>query len=166
MQAAGYTQDDEGNWFPWLAESAEPVGDGSSWQIKVREGVLFHDGTELNADAMIANFQAQLADPIISLAVRPSFPTENQVEKIDEYTVQYNLIRPTAHFPANITSQLGMVASPAWIEAAAADTSLDQRPVGTGPFRIDSREQDEVTRLVRNDCCRSYERASALEASC
>ncbi|NIR35253.1 MAG: hypothetical protein GWN79_02955, partial [Actinobacteria bacterium] len=60
--------DQDGNWFPWLAESAEPVGDGSSWQVTLREGITFHDGTPLNADALIAQHTTILNDPIISLA--------------------------------------------------------------------------------------------------
>ena len=142
--------DEDGNWFPFLAESATPIGDGSSWQVKVREGITFHDGTPLNADALIANFETAITDPIISLAIVPSYPAENRYEKIDDLTLQYNLIRPSAHFPINLTSQLGMMASPAWLAAAAEDESLHQEPVGTGPFLFDSRAQDVSTRLVKN----------------
>ena len=143
--------DADGNWFPWLAESATPIGDGSSWQIKVREGILFHDGTELNADALITQFETAINDPIISLAIVPSYPEENQVERIDDYTVQYNLIRPTQHFPVNLSSQLGMIASPTWLEAAAENETLNQEPVGTGPYKLERRTQDASTRLVRNE---------------
>ena len=145
-----FSIDKDGNWFPFLAESAAPVGDGSSWQVTVREGITFHDGTPLNADALIANFEAAITDPIISLAIKPSYPETNRYEKIDDLTLQYNLIRPSAHFPVNLTSQLGMVASPTWLEAAAADDSLNQSPVGTGPFMIESRTQDVSTRMVKN----------------
>ena len=145
-----FSIDKDGNWFPFLAESAIPVGDGSSWQVKLREGITFHDGTPLNADSLIANFEASISDPIVSLAIKPSYPEENRYEKIDDLTLQYNLIRPTAHFPVNLTSQLGMVASQTWLEAAAADRSLNQEPVGTGPFMLESRAQDVSTRLVRN----------------
>ena len=142
--------DAEGNWVPHLAESFTKIGDGSSWQLKLREGIRFHDGTELDADDLIATFEAQLADPIISLALRPSYPTEGAITKIDDYTVQYNPIRAYAHFPQTITSQLGMVTSSEWLAAAAEDEGLNQKPVGTGPFMVDSRTQDEVTVLVKN----------------
>ena len=143
--------DEAGNWFPWLAESFTPVEGTNSWQMKLREGVLFHDGSELDADDIIAQFNAQLADPIISLAVRPSFPPENQIEKIDEYTVQYNLIRQSAHFPVNVASQLGMVVPSEYTEAALADPELNQAPIGTGPYRLVSRVQDDVTIVERFD---------------
>ncbi|MEO0494780.1 MAG: ABC transporter substrate-binding protein, partial [Actinomycetota bacterium] len=137
--------DQDGNWFPNVAESATKIEGTTSWQVKVREGVTYHNGEEMDADDMIATFQAQLADPIISLAVAPSFQPENPIEKIDEYTVQYNLLRDSAHFPANLTSQLGLIPPASYIEAAADDETLNQMPIGQGAFRMVSRVQDDRT---------------------
>ncbi|MGB1650095.1 MAG: ABC transporter substrate-binding protein, partial [Acidimicrobiales bacterium] len=53
-------------------------------------------------------------------------------------------------FPSSLTGQLGAVASPAWLAAALEDPTLDQEPVGTGPFSFDSRTQDSVTKFVKN----------------
>ena len=142
--------DAQGRWIPYLAESFTAVNDGKSWQMKLREGVRFHDGTELDADDAIATFEAQLADPIVSLAVRPFFPSEGRIEKIDDLTVQMNLLHETTFFPQTISSQLGMIAPSEWLARAAEDATLNQMPVGTGPFMIESRTQDEVTVLVRN----------------
>jgi peptide/nickel transport system substrate-binding protein len=143
--------DTEGNWFPFLAESAEPIGDGSTWEVKVREGINFHDGTPLTAEALALNFEATLNDPLISLAVKPSYPETDRYELVDDYTIRYNLIRPSAHFPINLTSQLGFIVSPAYLEAKVDNEALEQTPVGTGPFKVESREQGVETRLVRND---------------
>jgi ABC-type transport system substrate-binding protein len=44
-----------------------------------------------------------------------------------------------------------MVASPVWLEAALEDPTLNQAPVGTGPFVFESRSEDSVTRMVRNE---------------
>ncbi|MEO0495247.1 MAG: ABC transporter substrate-binding protein [Actinomycetota bacterium] len=143
--------DSEGNWFPYLAESAAPVEGTNSWQVTLREGVTYHDGTVMTADDVIAAFEATLADPLISLAVAPSYPAENRIEKIDDLTVQYNLLRESAHFPVNLTSQLGMIPPASWIAAAADDPTLDQMPVGQGPFQIVSRTQDDKTVLERFD---------------
>ena len=143
--------DEQGRWIPYLAESFTPIDGGASWQMKLREGVRFHDGTALDADDAVATFKAQLADPIVSLAIRPFYPAiDEAVEKIDDLTVQFNLIHVSAAFPRFVASQLGMIAPSEWLERAASDPTLNQMPVGTGPFMIESRTQDDVTVLVRN----------------
>jgi len=146
-----FAYDADGNWFPFLAESASPVEGTNSWQITLRQGITYHDGSEMTADDMIAAFEAQLADPIISLAVAPRYPAENRIEKIDDYTVQHNLLRPDNHFPVSLTNQLGMVPPASYIAAAAEDPSMDQMPIGQGPFQIVSRAQDDRTIVERFD---------------
>lgn len=146
-----FAYDKDGQWFPYLAESASPVEGTNSWRVTLRDGVTYHDGSTMTADDVIAAFEATLKDPIISLAVAPSYPDTNQIEKIDDLTVQYNLVRPSAHFPVNLTSQLGMIPSASYIAAADADPSLDQAPVGQGPFKLASRTQDDKTVVERFD---------------
>lgn len=142
----------DGEFVPYLAESVEPVDDTfTSWQVKVREGITFHDGTPLNAEAVQVNFEAQRADGLVGLAVKPFFPEENATEIIDEFTLQFNLLDGNRYFPGNLSAQLGYVASPAWLAAALEDPTLNQAPVGTGPFVFEQRSEDSVTTFVRND---------------
>ena len=137
---------------PFLAQSVEPASeDFKAWTLTLRPDITFHDGTPLNADAIIVNFEAQRGDPLVGLAVRPFFPEQGAIQKVDDVTVQFNLLDSNAYFPATLATQLGMVASPTWLAAAEADPTLNQQPVGTGPFRFDTRSQDSVTRFVRND---------------
>jgi ABC-type transport system substrate-binding protein len=72
-------------------------------------------------------------------------------ERIDDYSAQFNLLEPNAYFPGALTGQLGYVSSPTWLAAALADPTLNQQPVGSGPFVFDSRSADSVTRFVRNE---------------
>jgi peptide/nickel transport system substrate-binding protein len=141
----------DGGWVPYLAESVTPSADFKTWTLKLRDGVLFHDGTPVNADAVIANFQAQYGDALVGLTIRPFFPETDPVIKVDDLTVQYNLLDANAYYPAQLATQIGMVASPQWLEAAKADATLNQAPVGSGPFVFDSRSEDSVTKFVRND---------------
>ena len=142
--------DTQGNWVPVLAESWTKIGDGTSWQMKVREGVRFHDGTELDADDVVATFQTQFADPVISLVYKPGFDPDAPIVKIDDHTVQFKGVRPSARLPIAFTSQLGMILPSEWLDLAATDSSLNQTPVGTGPFMVESRILGERTVLVRN----------------
>lgn len=142
--------DTEGNWVPYLAESFTRIDDGTVWHMKLREGVRFHDGTELDADDVIATIEAQLADPVISLVYRNTIDAGQFIRKLDQYTVEMRLANPSARFPLVMTSQLGMVLPSEWLQRARQDQTLNQMPVGQGPFMIESRVQDEKTVLVRN----------------
>ena len=142
--------DTEGNWVPYLAESFDRIGDGKVWHMKLREGVRFHDGTELDADDVVATVSAQIADPVISLAYRNTIDAGQFIRKLDHYTVELRLANPSARFPLALTGQLGMVLPSEWLERARQDETLNQTPVGQGPFMIESRVQDERTVLVRN----------------
>ena len=142
--------DTQGNWLPFVAESWTKIGDGTQWQMKLREGIRFHDGTELDADDVVATFNAMLSDPALAIAFEPGFDPDQPIVKIDDYTVQYKGVRPAGRLPIAFTSQFGMIMPSEWLERAASDPTLNQMPVGTGPFMIESRILDEKTVLVRN----------------
>jgi len=139
----------DGECVPYLAESVDHNEDYTSWTYKIREGVYFHDGNEVTAEDVVYSVEVQRNDPLVGLAVKPFYPTEGAFEALDRYTVRFNLLDSWANFCP--TSQLGWVASKAWLEAALEDPTLDQKPVGSGPFRFDSRSEDSVTRFVRNE---------------
>ena len=144
--------DVDGKAVPHLARSVEPVdGDLTHWRLELRPGITFHDGTPLDAEAVRLNFETQVDSQLVGLAVRPFVPDDGAVEVIDDLTVEFRLLDPTFDFPAVLATQLGMVASPTWLAAAEEDPALNQLPVGTGPFRIDTRTQDAETRVVRNE---------------
>ena len=65
--------DEDGDGIEWLAESWETNSDCTQWTISLRSGIQFHDGTPLNSEAVAYNFNAQLADPLVSLAVKYLF---------------------------------------------------------------------------------------------
>ncbi len=99
----------------------------------------------------VKNFETQRADPLVGLAVAPFYPDEGATTIVDDLTVQFNLLEGNRYAIGAMSGQLGMVASPAWIDAAVADPTLNQQPVGTGPFVFDSRSEDSITTFVRND---------------
>lgn len=146
-----FAWDSTGQPVPYLAESSESSDDGLEFIIHLRPDILFSDGEPLNADAIVANFEALLLDPLISLAVRPALNLDNPIETVDELTVKFNLSLPNKQFATGLVGQLGMPGSPKWLAAAIDDPTLNQAPVGTGPFVIDSRTPDSSTKFVRND---------------
>jgi len=144
-------RDSTGEVRPYLAESITPNAAYTSWTVKLRPNIKFHDGTPLTSEAIKAGTDAVLADPLISIAARPILAPTNQVEIVDNLTARINLSGPITRFPLYLTSQLGFVASPKWLREAKANPDLNQKPVGTGPFKFQSRTQDQSTKFVRND---------------
>lgn len=146
-----FTVTADGEVVPYLAESISPNDDFTEWTMKLREGVSFHDGTPMTVDAVIKQFEITRNDPLVGLAVRPYYPETGAVSKIDDLTMVFKPLEPTQYFPSALTAQLGYLASPTWLDALAADPTLEQEPIGTGPFKFESRVEDSVTKFVRND---------------
>jgi len=139
----------DGEVVPNLAESWESNDDYTQWTIKLRPNIKFHDGTPLTSEAIQVGVEMQKADPLIGIAVRPTV-ADPPVTIVDDLTATINLSRSMPYFPGVMTTQLGMVASPTWLRAAAEDTALNQEPVGTGPFKYDSRSINSQTKFVKN----------------
>lgn len=145
----------DGKVHPYLAESMEPNADFTQWTIKVRPGISFTDGTPLNADAMIRNLQETGTGLLVSASIMdiarvpsPSDPAKKmlKIDKVDDMTFTIytgeggdpNKPIAWAGFPSYLTAQLGLVASPKWLDEVAADPTKATAPVGTGPFIVES----------------------------
>lgn len=146
-----FTFNQAGEVVPYLAESIEPSADFTQWTMKLRAGVTFHDGSPLTVDAVIKQFEITRADPLVGLAVRPYYPETDAVQKVDDLTMIFKPLEASQYFPSALTAQLGYIAAPSWLDAIATDGTLAQQPVGTGPFKFESRTEDSVTKFVRND---------------
>jgi len=143
--------DENGDWHNNLTESWTPNDDFTSWEVRLRPGITFSDGLPLDAHAVVTTIEAALRDPLVSLVFKPIFAKQDAVEPVDELTFRLHTDGPNASLPLYFSDQLGMIGSPAWLEAAKVDPELDQFPVGAGPFVLEERVQDTRTVLVRNE---------------
>jgi peptide/nickel transport system substrate-binding protein len=127
---------------PYLAESIQPNGDFSEWTLRLRPGVLFHDGTPLDAAALKWNFDHlhKVPGAVTFGAVRDI----ERVEIVDGLTVRYHLSRGIAPFPDLLTGPIGWPYSPTAAQRLGEDAGA--RPVGTGPFQFVNWRRDD--RLV------------------
>ncbi|MDQ1438411.1 MAG: peptide/nickel transport system substrate-binding protein [Acidimicrobiaceae bacterium] len=121
---AAYGKD--GKVHPYLAESIDHSPDYTTWTIKVRSGVRFHDGDPLNADAVKATLDAHLRSPLTS----PALASIASVDKADDMTVAVKMKEPWTAFPSYLTGQVGYVVSPKTLN----DPNGSRHPIGTGPF--------------------------------
>lgn len=137
-----FTTDENGQAVPYLATSVESNDDYTMWTIGLPEGVEFHDGTPLNADALVRVFEAYRTSPITKLG----YQIVDAVAAQDATHVVLTLNKPVRSLPALVNSQGGYVFAPAMID----DPSLASTPIGTGPFVFESHEPDVSWTFERN----------------
>ncbi|MDX1378308.1 MAG: ABC transporter substrate-binding protein, partial [Anaerolineales bacterium] len=126
---------------PLLAESWEPNDDGTVWTFYLREGVTFHDGEPMNADAVVKSLDAARTEGGASFI----WWMVDSIEAVDDLTVQFNL---NTSAPVDlIASSLyaAWIVSPAALDAAAGDENFwaDGRSYGTGPYMVESYVPDQ-----------------------
>ena len=88
--------DTQGNIIPGLAESWEPNKDLTTWVFRLRKGVLFHNGREVDAEAVKLNIE-RIKDPKIGGDwERGAIENITTAEVLDRYTVRLNTREPDA----------------------------------------------------------------------
>jgi peptide/nickel transport system substrate-binding protein len=142
----------EGDFEGFLAESIDVNDDLTEWTITLRSGIQFHDGTPLDAEAIVWNYlnlhraEGSLTTGAMTTA---GLADDDSVEALDDLTVVYRLSRPNAAFPDLLAGRVGMPASPTAFEEMGMD-DFGSRPVGTGPFVVQSWTPDDRIVLTRN----------------
>jgi len=126
---------------PQLAESWRLVDD-TTWQLKLRRGVVFHDGEPFNAEAVRFTFQRVL-DPEQKSPNRANMAEIGRVDVIDDYTV--NLVSRQPYAPL-INRLLDFPMVPPKYTAEKGNQGMALKPVGTGPYRFVELVKDD--RLV------------------
>jgi peptide/nickel transport system substrate-binding protein len=95
MMYTGLTDiDQRGNIVPGIAESWEPNKELTAWTFRLRKGVLFHNGREVDAEAVKLNLM-RIKDPTIGGDFeRGAVDTIESVEVLDKYTVRIHATMP------------------------------------------------------------------------
>jgi peptide/nickel transport system substrate-binding protein len=135
----------DGTVLPDLAESWEISDDGLTYTFRLRRDVKWHTGADFTADDAVFTYQL-LADPDL-----PSDPTlsrlwqEVSCTAHDPYTLLCQLPEPFAPFLAYTT--VGLLPKHVLETATAAtiaDDPFNQRPTGTGPYRLAQLDQTKA----------------------
>ncbi len=138
--------DKDNKFVPYLAESITAADDLKSWTVVLRKGVKFQDGTDLNADAVIAHW-LRMADPA-TLSNNQALAASQKPSKKDDLTVVFTMDKPSVGFPNDLTTSMGLIPSPT---AVAKDPAgFSQNPVGTGPFKVTKFESGGVVVIEKN----------------
>ncbi len=139
---------------PGLATSWEVDDSGRRWLFHLRRGVRFHDGTPLDADAVVFSFERQ-RDPHHPYFRRDFeywhnvYQNIQRVEKVDTYTVRILIERSYAPFLADLAMYPVSIVSPAAVRRYGDD--FEHHPIGTGPFEFVAWEPGQRIALRRSE---------------
>jgi peptide/nickel transport system substrate-binding protein len=118
---------------PDLAESWDVSDDGTVYTFHLRQGVMFHDGTPCDAEAVKWNFD-WILDEANASARRGELDSIEAVTADDPQTVTVKLKTPFAPFLSIISDRAGYIVSPTARQKFGED--FTRNPVGTGPFKF------------------------------
>ena len=140
---------DDGSWAPWVAESWVEAEDGTSITFTIREGITFHDGTPLNAEA-VKWFFDKARDPEGEHGFSSSYAPITDITVDDEHVVTFQFSGPFAGFMDTIAGSFAGLISPTAYEEAGEDFGVSV-VVGSGPYKLESWVPNDTMVLKRYD---------------
>lgn len=138
----------EGEMIPWLAESWAINGTAEKpiLDVKLREGVTFHNGAPLTTADIEFSFSLQ-SDPKVSpLAQRVA--SIERFEVVDDLNFRLHMTQPDGNLMA---AYLQIFAVPKEHYEAVGQDAFAQSPVGTGPWKFVSRTMRSELRLEAHE---------------
>jgi peptide/nickel transport system substrate-binding protein len=124
--------DDKLRYVPQLATTWTWSADGLSLTLKLREGVVFHDGTPFDAEAVRFNLERDQTAPYSRR--KTELKPVRAVTVVDSHTVRLDLSEPYVPLLAQLADRAGMMVSPK--AARELGEKLATHPVCAGPYRF------------------------------
>jgi peptide/nickel transport system substrate-binding protein len=133
----------DGEFHPRLATDWKVADDGSSVTFTLRKGVLFHDGSQFNAQAVKWNYD-------LAIDAKKAL-NWGSVDVIDDYTVRVNLVQWQNAALNDFSFEGGnYIISPTAFEKNGIDW-VRQHMVGTGPFKQTDYVRDTLVAYEKFD---------------
>jgi peptide/nickel transport system substrate-binding protein len=131
-----------------MATDFSTTDGGQTFNLILRPGLTFTDGTPLDAEAVKFNWD-RLKDPALgSTSIRQAAQVAN-TEVIDPTHLKVSMTTPNPHFAsALVASALNWIASPAALQKGQAE--FDNNPVGAGPFTLTHWARQAAIELEKN----------------
>ncbi len=130
-----------------LAESIDWVDD-TTLEVKLRQGVKFHDGVEMTADDVVFTFERIIGENMIEYPEPHSSPRKGliapleSIEKVDDYTVRMHFSGPWPPAMQLLVHQ--QIVPKHYLEEVGTEGFV-ANPIGTGPFKfVSSKGLEEI----------------------
>ena len=136
-------RDADGTLGPGLAASMPIQVDETTWEVDLREGISFHNGEPLDAEAVVFSVE-RIVDPAFNSEQGSYFETISGAEIVDEDTVRIITAGADPILPARLY----------WMKmvppGAASEEGFAENPVGTGPYRFEEWDRSNAISLSAN----------------
>ena len=121
--------------------------DDKTLEVELRKGVKFHNGQAFSADDVVYTLNF-VVKPESKVTTRENVAWIDRAEKVDDYKVRIHLKAP---FPAAIEYLAGpVVIHPHEYYAKVGPAGMNEKPVGSGPYRITEHAVGKYVRMERN----------------
>jgi peptide/nickel transport system substrate-binding protein len=131
---------------PSLAVSWKNLDD-TTWEVKLRKGVKFHDGSPFTAHDVKASFDRVL-NPENKLTARGNHAKIKSVEVVDDLTARFKTDGPYPVFVERLTA---LVMQSEKVMKEKGHEWMQDNPVGTGPYKLVRWQKKQEHLLVRNE---------------
>ena len=142
-------RDAQGRLIPGLAESWRLVDD-STWEFRLRQGVLFHNGAPFTAAdvAYTIDHVPRVVNSPGSFAVFTK--AIKDMEVVDPHTIRFRTAGIYPLLPADL-SQIAIIWHGLGENNLTSDFNSGRAAIGTGPFRLLAYRHGDRVELERND---------------
>jgi peptide/nickel transport system substrate-binding protein len=141
--------------IPVLATEYSKSEDGLSWKFKIRQGVKFHDGEEVDAEAVKFSIERTRK---IGKGAAYIWDAVKSIKVVDKYTVAFELKYPA---PLDLIASCGYAAfivSPKSVKAHGDDWLSKGNEAGSGPYKLKKFKMgDEVIMTAFKDYWKGWQ---------
>lgn len=138
--------DEGGKLIPDLAESYSVSSDSLSYTFKIKNNAKWHDGQQITANDIVFTIKT-IQNPDYGSPHRVNWQGID-VNKIDDYTINFTLKNKYAQFLNNMT--MGILPQHIWSKVKPANFSLSEfntKPIGSGPYKFDSLTKNSLGQI-------------------
>jgi len=134
----------QGKLIPGLAAATPKLVSPDKWEVKIRPGIKFHDGSPLNADAVVFSIM-RIINPKFNSEQISFFNTIKKAEKAGDLTAHIYTDGPDPILPSRLYWM--KIVPPSQADSA----KFAQKPIGTGPYKFVSWDRGTRITLEVND---------------
>lgn len=141
---------------PWAAESVK-WDDGTHVTVKIRSGMLWHDGQPVTVDDVKFSFEAPQSGEVPMYA--PFARRIKEIKVVDDKTLSFTLSEPWAAFEVASLAKINLIPKHVWEpiindlkgnKDKNAESHQEKTPIGSGPFKFVAWQPGEAVILEAN----------------